>query len=425
LIEGVFGSGYELANALISGNIFSYTNYTIDILQNAPGVEISNNVFEFNDYPMNIKSSKNNILSNTIYLNTNATEGGSIGMSIGGSSNMIISNSIIWETSRTTVKGINMSGNNNIINGNIISNPGGYAIYAYSSTNSIISNNIIDNSNKGIYFDGIDGKTISIISNIIKDSTPAGINITNARGAVVLGNKIIGPATDGIYVYNVNDTTINNNYIDTATYNGLRLIKGFNSIITSNRIVNCEVGINCFDMNNSISTANILKGNTVAINCSAYNTSSWNFTSLNDITGTSYFSWDYDTERYLVVTSDVLSMWIDPFNLNISTNVEIDTPTFKVDSTLNRVGIGTATPQYPLDVVGNIFTSDNVTADFFHGIADQCIQVPDLYVNTTGDIMTGNLTINMNQGILLGGNYTYNNGTCVITMGKTSILEVC
>jgi hypothetical protein len=46
----------------------------------------------------------------------------------------------------------------------------------------------------------------------------------------------------------------------------------------------------------------------------------------------------------------------------ISGNLTVDTNTLFVDSANNRVGIGTASPAYPLDVVGNINTNSEVYA---------------------------------------------------------------
>jgi hypothetical protein len=50
-------------------------------------------------------------------------------------------------------------------------------------------------------------------------------------------------------------------------------------------------------------------------------------------------------------------MTIDPDG-----NVAVDTNTFFVDSVNDRVGIGTTTPGYDLDVAGDIYSTGNITA---------------------------------------------------------------
>jgi hypothetical protein len=52
-------------------------------------------------------------------------------------------------------------------------------------------------------------------------------------------------------------------------------------------------------------------------------------------------------------------------NVNISKNLTVDTNTLFVDASNNRVGIGTITPAYALDVTGNVnATSYNTPSDY-------------------------------------------------------------
>jgi len=72
-------------------------------------------------------------------------------------------------------------------------------------------------------------------------------------------------------------------------------------------------------------------------------------------------------------------------SLNVLGDLTVDTSTLKVDATNNRVGIGTTSPQYPLQVNGNVdilnikgsagnafarFTDSDATADFSIGADD-------------------------------------------------------
>jgi hypothetical protein len=86
----------------------------------------------------------------------------------------------------------------------------------------------------------------------------------------------------------------------------------------------------------------------------------------------------------------------------ITGDLTVDTSTLKVDSTNNRVGIGTATPGYPLQVVGNAFFNADATCK-------------RLFVNdTTG---TANAYINSANGstsnIFFGGQTNYNVGAII------------
>lgn len=86
----------------------------------------------------------------------------------------------------------------------------------------------------------------------------------------------------------------------------------------------------------------------------------------------------------------------------ITGDLTVDTSTLKVDSTNNRVGIGTASPGYPLQVVGNAFFNADATCKRF-------------FVNdTTG---TANTYINSADGstsnIFFGGQTNYNYGAII------------
>ena len=88
--------------------------------------------------------------------------------------------------------------------------------------------------------------------------------------------------------------------------------------------------------------------------------------------------------------------------LGVTGNLTVDTNVLKVDTTNNRVGINTATPGYPLEVVGNaVFSADATCKRFFIN-------------DTTG---TANAYINSADGsqsiIYLGGQTNYANGAII------------
>ncbi len=98
---------------------------------------------------------------------------------------------------------------------------------------------------------------------------------------------------------------------------------------------------------------------------------------------TSLFVIDIDASGDLFVTG----------NGTIGKNFTVDTNTLFVDSVLNRVGIGTTTPQNTLNVLGDI----NFTG-LIYGNGSQLTDiaasaVEDIWINEIGDILTGSLNI--------------------------------
>jgi hypothetical protein len=86
--------------------------------------------------------------------------------------------------------------------------------------------------------------------------------------------------------------------------------------------------------------------------------------SPNDGTGTPLrTSFDYTnqnfTELYTAVGPSGNNIVV-PGNATITGDLTVDTSTLKVDSTNNRVGIGTASPAYPLSVAGRISYSSGI-----------------------------------------------------------------
>lgn len=75
------------------------------------------------------------------------------------------------------------------------------------------------------------------------------------------------------------------------------------------------------------------------------------------------------------VTGDITSSTSSSFaDMTVSGNIAVDTDTFTVDSTTNRVGIGTASPSVPLHVQGNfnsgLFVEDDTSTNVDIVIAD-------------------------------------------------------
>ncbi len=79
------------------------------------------------------------------------------------------------------------------------------------------------------------------------------------------------------------------------------------------------------------------------------------------------------------------------------------TPVFNVDTTNERVGIGTAAPDHPLHVIGNTFASgllySGSTASYFNGSGQQIVFGNAVVVSRAGG--TGAVTINTNASDLI------------------------
>ena len=82
-------------------------------------------------------------------------------------------------------------------------------------------------------------------------------------------------------------------------------------------------------------------------------------------------------------------------NLTVSADLTVDTSTLKVDSSNNRVGIGTASPIATLDVTGVIEADDKITIAYEAGSSDWELE------STSGDDFT--ISRNGSQKLLIDG----------------------
>ena len=101
----------------------------------------------------------------------------------------------------------------------------------------------------------------------------------------------------------------------------------------------------------------------------------------------------------------------------ISGDLTVDTSTLKVDSANNRVGIGTASPQYPLDVRGGNISAGNGT--IFGGISYSTRTSIGSFSNHDLDLITNG---NVQYLVTTAGNHTwYNGGTTAMTLNSTGL----
>jgi parallel beta-helix repeat protein len=175
------------------------------------------------------------------------------GITLSYSTDIYIANNTI---SKNRVNGIEIisSLNNTIIN-NEISNNSGFGLFFYggwwwydrigSDNNSVIANTISGNGNSGIYIG--QGSNITIKGNVISNNTHNGINLAANQdrnvGGKISENQIIRNFENGIEIYNLNDITIRNNTIAFNNHSGLE-IRDFTGIIENNLIhTNNECGL--------------------------------------------------------------------------------------------------------------------------------------------------------------------------------------
>ena len=226
--------------------------------------------------------------------------------------------------------------------------------------------NVVVDSDIGSTVQGYDADTAKY-----DDATANFTGTLQNGGSNVVVDTDIGSTVQG---YDVNTAK----YDDaTANFTG-NLQQGGTNVLTGNQTITLSgdvtgsgtTAITTTVGNDSHShTTSTLSGNVSAFtNDSGYLTSS--------AIGTTVQAYDADTTK-----NDVANTFTA--NQTISADLTVDTNTLKVDSTNNRVGIGTASPSQALDVVGNIAVSGTVDG------RDIATNIPSS-LGTAGQVLTVN-----------------------------------
>jgi hypothetical protein len=124
-------------------------------------------------------------------------------------------------------------------------------------------------------------------------------------------------------------------------------------------------------------------------------------------------------------TTDALTVagLVTAGSATITGDLTVDTSTLKVDSTNNRVGIGTATPTQALHVRGNILTGSAAGTDSFLNVTTDGVQNSYFGFNNSGSTNASGAS-NNNTYIGSGNNYPVqivSNGALVATFSSTTV----
>jgi len=157
---------------------------------------------------------------------------------------------------------------NNIITNNI-SNSISHGIYASNSDNILIDNNsVINTGNTGIYITNSDDTTVK--NNTINVTGYRGIFSTLVHRHKVINNYIYNTGVDAIYQTYAINTIIDNNYLDVVD-EGIGVSIGCFDIIISNNIIQHHVweGIYVYTVDNATINNNYVTGGTSIAVCTS------------------------------------------------------------------------------------------------------------------------------------------------------------
>ncbi|MBS3167647.1 right-handed parallel beta-helix repeat-containing protein [Candidatus Woesearchaeota archaeon] len=305
-IYNVTGDGFRISNVNININVTSNTVDSPDF----GGATVSNvlNLTFFNNTIMNTAvwaSIDLNNVNNSLFDNNNlvnsSVHGFWVGSSGGSCNNNNFTNNIFdSDLSYSTVGNPNSANfyldvsvdsrfENNTMNK---SGQAGFRIINNDINNTIVSNVIINSSKAGIYSSGggsgnvIDGNNITyhtrglaagiylssisdqnqfnITNNLNIGNNTYGVYLTNANATNLTGNTIAFNGNTGIFLTNSHNTTINSNTLNNNTRDGIGLVAlSSDNVISSNTVyLNSNIGINITNSTNNSAFSNSVYNHT-------------------------------------------------------------------------------------------------------------------------------------------------------------------
>ena len=267
----------------VTNNTASNNNYGIILYSFSSNNTITNNTANSNNYyGIRLHLSSNNTVTN----NTASNNYDGIILDHSSSNNTIISNT----ASSNNNYGIYLyySGSNNTVTNNTASNNYNGIGLSLSSSNTISNNEIDGSSVAGFYIDGdsyynsiVDNKVNGdyyyhyvnardlIIEDLILDapkvSSLGKISLINCTNVTLRNLTLANNYQDGVFVYQSNDITIDNNNASN-NHDGIRLYSSSSNTITNNTASNNYYGIHLYlSSSNNTVTNNTASNNAFGI----------------------------------------------------------------------------------------------------------------------------------------------------------------
>jgi parallel beta-helix repeat protein len=325
LIISGFATGIKLdscSSIIISGNTLTKDSYGIHLTESTGNIISANNASSNSDYGIWLSSSDHNSISSNMIKSNNYD-----GIWISNSNN----NNIDGNTLSKNNDGIRLeSSSHNTVSSNKVEDSNGYdmwntttqgyGIILLSSSQNIVTNNIVSSSIKdGICFESSSSNTIS--KNTLT-SNQDGIRLTTSSNNEVSDNSVTKNEEFGIKLESSSGNTIANNRATEDGRYGVSLVSSSNNTIFGNNIKNNNDGLAL-----SSSSNNNLIGNNVTnnVNCGFKFESSSNYNRLygNNITSNNYgIRFDSSTDNAVfqnnfisnllqVQTSGNKEVWVD------------------------------------------------------------------------------------------------------------------
>jgi parallel beta-helix repeat protein len=461
---GITSYNLPQSNNIISSNITNNNNSNGIIISNASYITVRDNTGNNTSYGIQLSYAKNSTIvgnkttgnyggiymvnssNNTITANSSYADGEAISIN-SSNNNSITSNTADGSTSGSV--GVSVSSSSyNTISSNTIRNGAaggsGISIDSTSSSNSIIGNNLSEiggtNYNNAITTSGV---STSITGNTVTDSahsvTNYAISIESAASGTYVSNNSLGTGSvhdvgtgtifggqqdsTGAYVIqpagnkvqigsSVSDATANLLGVD--SYNNATDPTGFNGAI----YYNSNAGVNKFRCYQNGAWTDCIGSGGSGANTSLSNIASTNLSAALNVTSGNLTVQTTTSGNIVLSSAGTIEL---QSNTNISGNTTVKTdsssafsvqdssssPVLTVDTNTGRVGIGTDTPAYALDVVGNT----QIKGDSFNvaNTGDIAVFSVDTINNLAvlggaANSTSGN-TINNAMGINFDGNY--------------------
>jgi len=245
----------------------------------------------------------------------------------------------------------------NVTNLNVTANAAISAIVANGSLG--ISGQVLTTNSTGIYWESIAGS--GTVTSVDSGDGLTGGPITDSGTISVLANNGISANSTGVFVVqgtgavvNATGVHVNSVYIGTLAANSATYLGG--------------------------NTASDLRSYSDTIAGTAYsNAVSYAAT----IAGTAYSN----AISYAASNTYVNSTFAPKADPTFTGNATFDTSTLFVDGTNNRVGIGTSSPAYTLDVNGNINADGTVYATHFDNVSDISLKENIITISSPKDII--------------------------------------